>query len=233
MDRTHRAGSGWNRAERGGPMRAGRARAGGGWLARRIRTAANAIHAHPRRTYGAAGAAALAIAALVWLAWPSPAAPYLPAARTRSYAAYTACLLADPSGVTGSADASVWSGMQQASDQDGEQVTSLTILGQPTRSNADVYLNTLATRHCDLVVAAGTLPAQATYDRAASFPRVRFVVVDEPWLPAAPRAASSSAPGGPANVTVLPTTSADQATSAVAAAVVTDFRTAASTAPKG
>jgi hypothetical protein len=109
---------------------------------------------------------------LVLLQLQSPPPPYHPAARSRQYADYTACLLTDESGLSGPEAAAVWSGMQQASTKTTEQVSYLAVEGDQTLTNAETYFNTLAGRGCDVILAAGALPAQAATARSSAYPKI-------------------------------------------------------------
>ena len=66
---------------------------------------------HPRRSGGAGLLLLVAIADITYLIWPTPYRGYQPAVRTRTYTSYTACLLTDPTGITGPTAAPVWAGM--------------------------------------------------------------------------------------------------------------------------
>jgi hypothetical protein len=136
---------------------------------------------HPLR-YAGAGllAAALAmslIGAVAYLTWPRPGYGPRPAARGRVYASYTACLLTDATGVTGTTAAPVWAGMQAASQATAAQISYLTIQGPDTAANAGRYVSTLALRGCRVIVATGALPAAGVADRANAYPDLRFIIV--------------------------------------------------------
>lgn len=127
-------------------------------------------HPWPSAVIGLAVLASLV--SLVILQLQSPPPPYHPAARSRQYADYTACLLTDENGISGPAAAAVWSGMQQASTKTTEQVSFLAVQGDQSLANAETYFNTLAGRGCDIILAAGALPAQAANTRSASYPKI-------------------------------------------------------------
>lgn len=139
------------------------------------------------------------VGAVIVLAQPQQQSRYEPPVRARQYSAYTACLLTDSDGVSGSAARSVWSAMQSASAATSAQVTYLAIQGPDTESNAETFVNTLALRHCDLVLAAGELPGQAVQHRAAAYPKQSFYVVDYAYSGALPTNVSASKAAGVAS----------------------------------
>jgi hypothetical protein len=139
-----------------------------------------------------------AVWAVVVLVARSPAPP---PPRARQYLDFTACLLTDERGITGPEAKPVWAGMQDASSATRAKVQYLTVSGPQTVDNAVPYLNALAQRHCNLVLAAGTVPAGAVGRSAGQFPGTRFVVVG---------------PGTTAgNVVVVPTTTPETVRPAV------------------
>lgn len=133
------------------------------------------LRRHPLRYAGAGLLAVALIAGVVYLAWPGSG--YRPAVRGRAYADYTACLLTDATGVTGTTAAPVWAGMRAASQATTAQISYLTIQGPDTAANADLYVNTLALRGCRVIVATGALPARGVADRASAYPHLRFITV--------------------------------------------------------
>jgi basic membrane lipoprotein Med (substrate-binding protein (PBP1-ABC) superfamily) len=137
--------------------------------------AASSLRRHPLRYAGAGLLAVTLIAGLVYLAWPGPG--YRPAVRARAYADYTACLLTDATGVTGTTGAPVWAGMRAASQVTAAQISYLVIQGPDTAANANLYVNTLALRGCRVIVATGALPARGVTDRASAYPHLRFITV--------------------------------------------------------
>jgi basic membrane lipoprotein Med (substrate-binding protein (PBP1-ABC) superfamily) len=133
-----------------------------------------------RRYWWAATAAvvALGIGLGFLVAGSSNAARALPPPRARIYTSFDACLLTDSAGI-GSAQATpVWSGMQAASVRTSGKVSFLSVYGPDTPGNALTYVNTLASRKCDLVLAVGASEAAAARRQAGLFPQVRFVVID-------------------------------------------------------
>ncbi|MBR7839639.1 hypothetical protein KDL01_40685 [Actinospica durhamensis] len=130
------------------------------------------IRRHPRPSAAVGVMLVAGLVSLAVLQTGSSPAPYHPAARSRQYADYTACLLTDESGVSGPAAAAVWSGMQQASTKTTEQVSYLAVQGDQSLANAETYFNTLAGRGCDIILAAGPLPTQAATARSAAYPKI-------------------------------------------------------------
>ncbi|MDH6131379.1 hypothetical protein P3T37_000748 [Kitasatospora sp. MAA4] len=98
--------------------------------------------------------------------------------RARQYTQVRACLLTDQQGVTATADAPVWAGMQDGSAASHAQVSSLPVIGPATVPNAQSYANTLIQQKCSVVLAADPLPGQALRAVAAANPKVHFVLVD-------------------------------------------------------
>ncbi|MDJ0383209.1 BMP family ABC transporter substrate-binding protein [Streptomyces sp. G-G2] len=119
----------------------------------------------------ALAAAAAAVVVLSGSAGPSPVP------RARQYTAFSACLLSDAQGVTGSQAAQIWAGMESASLETHAKVSSLPVFGPATVGNAVPYANTLVQRHCDVVVAVGDVQAAAVIQVASQAHKVRFVVV--------------------------------------------------------
>jgi basic membrane lipoprotein Med (substrate-binding protein (PBP1-ABC) superfamily) len=171
------------------------------------------LRSHPRRAAGAGLLILAVIAGIVYLAWPTPYHGYQPAVRTRAYTNSTACLLTDATGITGTA-APVWAGMQAASRTNHEQVSYLTMQGADTAANADTYINTLALRGCDTILAAGTLPDQGITDRAGAYPKLHFITIATPAANTNPTPTTD-----PANVTSITETTANATTTAVQTAL--------------
>lgn len=129
------------------------------------------------RWVAAAVVATAAIAIGVVLALPSHAQRVLPPARARTYTAFTACLLTDASGLTDEQAVPVWQGMQAASKQTSGKVSYLAASGPDTEQNAAIFINTLAQRRCDLILAVGPSEIGAAQAQAAIFKTARFVLV--------------------------------------------------------
>lgn len=127
----------------------------------------------PRKVAAFAGAGILATALVVWtvvtLTTPEP--------RARQYLDFKACLLTDQQGIIGKEAGPVWAGMQRASLKTHARVQFLPVMGPQNAGNAVPYLNSLVQRKCDLVIAAGEVPASATAQFAPRFPKSRFVIV--------------------------------------------------------
>lgn len=124
-----------------------------------------------------AAVALIVVGGAVWVAILATRSPAPPPPRARQYLEFTACLLTDERGITGPEAAPVWAGMQEASLTTRAKVQYLAVAGPQTVDNAVPYLNSLAQRRCDLVLAAGAVPTGAVGKAAAQFPRTRFVVV--------------------------------------------------------
>jgi hypothetical protein len=129
------------------------------------------IRAHP---WWFTAGGILVVVALVWLLWP---ATQPPPPRARQYLSYTACLLTGERGTTDASAAPVWAGMQDASLTTHIKIQYLAISGPQTVDNAVVFVNTLAQRNCDVVIAAGAVPATAVTKAAATFPKTAFYTV--------------------------------------------------------
>lgn len=156
------------------------------------------------------------MAVLTWSLWPASDRPALPPPRARVYTAYSACLLTDSGGVTGPLTAPVWAGMQAASVRTAGKVSFLAVVGPATVDNARLYLNSLMTRHCDLVVAATPTEVAAVRAQAQRERATRFLTVD-----AGAAAGDGHAGSGarPQNLVVVPAGSPETVTAAIAEAV--------------
>ncbi|GAA1722963.1 hypothetical protein GCM10009765_83680 [Fodinicola feengrottensis] len=102
--------------------------------------------------------------------------PHSEPSRARIYLAFTACLLTDSRGTAGEA-APVWAGMQKASLTTHAKVQFLAAYGPQTEANAVPYVNTLAQRKCNVILAADKTSVDAVASNAHRFPRTTFVVV--------------------------------------------------------
>jgi basic membrane lipoprotein Med (substrate-binding protein (PBP1-ABC) superfamily) len=116
------------------------------------------------------------IGTLAYVFWPASHSAAIDP-RTRVYADYSACLLTGSAGITQSPAAAAWAGMQQASSRTSERISTLPITGPQDLATAEQFLNTLALRHCDLIITAGALPDQAAEARAAAFPQQHFLAI--------------------------------------------------------
>jgi basic membrane lipoprotein Med (substrate-binding protein (PBP1-ABC) superfamily) len=99
-----------------------------------------------------------------------------PPVRARQYLAFTACLLTDSRGVTGSPAAQVWAGMQDASLTTHAKAEYLPVYGT-TAAAAQPYLASLVQRRCGMVLAVGTAQVSAVTADALRYPQVRFVAI--------------------------------------------------------
>ena len=121
-----------------------------------------------------AAAVVVAGAVLTVVLWPR--GRELPPTRARVYTDASACLLTDSTGITSSPASAVWAGMQTASVRTRTRVSYLAVNGDGSVANAVPYLNTLAQRKCNLVIAIGAGQVGAVRQRAAAYPAVRFAV---------------------------------------------------------
>jgi hypothetical protein len=183
-----------------------------GRVGRIARLGIRALRSRPRRGAGAALLLLAVLAGIGYLVWPASDHGSQSTSPARWYTDYTACLLTDSTGITGSA-APVWAGMQAASRTTREQVTFLTLRGADTAANADTYINTLVLRGCGIILSAGALPDRGVADRAAAFPKLRFVTIADPATVGASGVPTPTAVS--ANVTVI----APRAPAATSAAV--------------
>jgi hypothetical protein len=138
---------------------------------------------------------------LLVVLWPSAPARTLPPTRARQYTAFDACLLTGSQGLADPAVRPVWAGMQDASLATKAKVSYLAVAGPQTTGNAVPYANTLLQRRCSLVIGVGQPQVDAVTSTARSHPKNRFAVVGG---------------NGSANVTALPTGSANAMRSAIA-----------------
>jgi basic membrane lipoprotein Med (substrate-binding protein (PBP1-ABC) superfamily) len=122
---------------------------------------------------GAVGALIVAMV-LVWALWPSSSGPQ---PRARQYLAFTACLLTGADGVGGADAAPVWAGMRDASARTRAKVEYLSVSGPATKENAQPFLASLVSRHCDVVLVVGPAQVAALRDMASTIPAVRFVAI--------------------------------------------------------
>jgi basic membrane lipoprotein Med (substrate-binding protein (PBP1-ABC) superfamily) len=148
--------------------------------------------------------------------------------RERQYRDTTACLLTDAGGIAAARTAPVWAGMQDASLKTHAKVQYLAIPGEQTPNNAEIYLTSLAQGGCDVLLAAGELPAGAVAAIARAFPDLAFVAIPANATPATTGSGAASPPvvvgpvvdgTNPANVTTV--TSGTDLRAAVAEIVTT------------
>src|SRR6185437_841212 len=108
-----------------------------------------------RRWRWLGGAGAIVVGLLVWGLWPASAHPYTPDPRSRQFSSFTVCVLTGTGGVGGGQAAAVWAGVEDASEATRAQGSYLAVPPPDTEASAAVYVNTLASRNCSLVVATG------------------------------------------------------------------------------
>lgn len=130
-----------------------------------------------RHRWPSAAVVLILLGGVVWAVLALRPSPAPPPPRARQYLDFTACLLTDERGTNGPEAKPVWAGLQDASLATRAKVQYLAVSGQQTVDNAVPYLNALAQRQCNLVLAAGPVPAGAVGRSAAQFPGTRFVVV--------------------------------------------------------
>ncbi|GAB3279620.1 hypothetical protein GCM10027589_06280 [Actinocorallia lasiicapitis] len=97
--------------------------------------------------------------------------------RARQYLSSKACLLTGAKGLADASARPAWDGMQQASLKTRTQVQYFAVTGPATVANATPYLGTLISLECDLIIAAGKLPAATVRANAARFGDRSFVVL--------------------------------------------------------
>ncbi len=144
----------------------------------------------------AVGAGAVAAGVLAWALWPSGPAT---APHARHYLNVTACLLTDSHGIApGGPGAPAWAAMEQASLATHVMVSYLPGTGP---GDAAVMLNTLAQRHCGVIITTGTATGQVLA-AARAYPHQRFLLVaSHPTAdPATPNAAIVAAAGAPERI---------------------------------
>jgi hypothetical protein len=127
--------------------------------------------------YWWAAAAVVLIVGVGVAIWLTHRGRQLPPPRARVYTAFSACLLTNDQGIVGPDAAAVWSGMQAASLKTNGKVSYLAVAGEDTEANAATYVNTLAQRQCNMVLAVGTSEVAATNAQAGHFGSTAFVVI--------------------------------------------------------
>lgn len=148
----------------------------------RIATASAAAVAalRGRRARVAVGAVALVLALSVLWLFNGEEEPGLPDPRARQYSQFDACLLTGEKGVTaGTPAAPVWKGMQRASLDTRARVTYVPVTGEQSAANAELFLNSLVQRRCEMIVAVGAAQVEAVESGAGRHPKIRFAVVGE------------------------------------------------------
>lgn len=154
-----------------------------------------------------AGCTALACLSLTWALWPASGRSqrYTPDPRSRRFSSFTVCVLTGSDGLAGVQAAQVWAGVEDGSHATSAQASYLPVPAPDGESTAEVYVNTLVSRSCSLVVATGASQVAAVRSRAAAYAAQRFVVVG-----------SGSSAG---NITVVRAGTADAVRSGVSDAV--------------
>lgn len=132
-----------------------------------------------KRFWWAASAVSAGLAVvLAVVLWPtSSAGRYLPPARARLFAAWRACLVTGPAGLSDPQAASVWQGMEQASAKTSAKVSYQSVVGDDTVGNAGAFVSAAAGEQCGLVIVVGGPQVQSVAVVALRFPRTRFALV--------------------------------------------------------
>ena len=152
-----------------------------------------------RRTLAAIGVTALIVAAAGAVAYftlrPAPQARAYPPARTRTTINFTACLVESTAGTgTTPQSQSAWQGLLDAQKSTDIRVQTFNAPGAETAANAQIAVNTLALRGCNLVAAATPLEDEVVERQAHLYVNTEFAVVTS----AKPQVAK------PANLTIEP-----------------------------
>lgn len=100
-----------------------------------------------------------------------------PQSRARQYLAFTACLLTDAHGLTGTQAAPAWAGLEDASLATHAKVEYLPVTTGSTAAAAAPFLASMVARQCQVVVAAGQAQVAAVLADAGHYPDVTFAVV--------------------------------------------------------
>lgn len=171
-----------------------------------------------RRTLITAGATLLAATGIAtYLALPSPTPPRTyPPARTRTTIDFTACLVASAAGIDATPQSqAVWQGLLDAQKSTNIRIQTFHASGAETMANAQITVNTLALRGCNLVTAATPTEAAAVEQQAHLFTGTQFAVVTatQPTSPA------------PKNLTVEPAGSDSQVTTEISKLVLSRLTT--------
>lgn len=131
-----------------------------------------------RRRWGVAAAAVVLCAiALAWALWPSSAHQYAPEARARQFSQTRICVLTDSHGITSPVAAPVWSGVDDASKATQAQGSYIAVPSPDTPQSATVYVNSLTSRKCTLIVVTGANEVAAVHAQASKHTDQHFVVV--------------------------------------------------------
>ncbi|MEU0673119.1 BMP family ABC transporter substrate-binding protein [Streptomyces sp. NPDC006172] len=184
----------------------------GAWAPALVNRMADVVRSRRGRLAGGVAVALLALAGGVWLLLGGDEGENRPPdPRAREYRDVDACLLTGADGIAqGTVAASVWEGMQQASEETRARVSYVPVTGEQSAANVRPFLNGLVQRQCEIVLTVGAPQAQAVEAVAGQHPSLPFVVVGE---------AVATAKG---NVTAIPPGEG------LKAAVVREIRDAAS-----
>ncbi|MER5717191.1 BMP family ABC transporter substrate-binding protein [Streptomyces sp. NPDC002132] len=153
----------------------------GAWAPALVNRVAGLARGRRGRLAGGAAVALLALAGGLWLLFGGDDdANRPPDPRARQYRDVDACLLTGADGIAqGTVAASVWEGMQQASEETRARVSYVPVTGEQSAANARPFLNGLVQRQCEIVLTVGAPQAQAVRAVAGQHPSLPFVVVGE------------------------------------------------------
>jgi basic membrane lipoprotein Med (substrate-binding protein (PBP1-ABC) superfamily) len=126
-------------------------------------------------TLGVAVLATIGVA-LIWQ--PGDKSRHIPAARTRTTIAFTACVLTDSHGIAGKDAAPAWRGVLNAQASTNLRAQSLQVAGKGRTADAVIAVNTLTQRSCNLIIAAGDPQVAAVWKQASLYPEQDFLVID-------------------------------------------------------
>jgi basic membrane lipoprotein Med (substrate-binding protein (PBP1-ABC) superfamily) len=135
---------------------------------------------------------------------PQPRA--YPPARTRATIDFTTCLVTSPAGTDASPQSeAAWQGLLNAQTTTGIRIQTFHAPGAETAYNAQIAVNTLALRGCNLITAATPVETAAVEQQAHLYTDTRFAVV----------AATPPNTPKPANLTIEPTGTDSQITTEI------------------
>ncbi|MFF3845017.1 BMP family ABC transporter substrate-binding protein [Streptomyces sp. NPDC002328] len=151
----------------------------GAWVLGAVNGAARALRGRRGWAAGGAAVALLALAGGLWLfLGGGDSANTPPDTRAREYRDVDACLLTGEDGIAqGTPAASVWEGMQQASEETRARVTYVPVTGEQSVDNVRPFLNGLVQRQCEVVLTVGAPQVRAAEAVAGEHPSLPFVVV--------------------------------------------------------
>nr|WSY54364.1 hypothetical protein OG999_32345 [Streptomyces sp. NBC_00886] len=105
--------------------------------------------------------------------------PPIPDTRARHYTETDACLLTDQHGITGTAAAAVWQGMQDASLKTHARVSYSSVTGEQSTANARPFLNAMLQGSCEIVLAVGGPEVKAAQETTERHAKLGFVLVGD------------------------------------------------------